>query len=421
VTTAADFNGNMGGGGSGAADAVVEGIHYATGEPVRVRIRGGVIAAIEPMAQDEIGRADGEGRERGGGKLPYIGPGLVDLQINGYAGDDFNTLPFSPELVVRASRALWSEGVTSYYPTVITNTPEAIEEAVGVIAAACDSDERTNRTVAGIHVEGPFISPEDGARGAHGRQYVRAPDWQLLERWQRASGGRIRIVTMSPEWPGSAEFIAKASASGVTVSIGHTAATPEQIREAVQAGARMSTHLGNGAHLMLPRHPNYIWEQLASDELWACVIADGFHLPESVLKVVLKVKGERAIMVSDAVYLCGMPPGEYETHVGGKVVLTESGRLHTAQNPNILAGSAQMLLWGIRHMLRHGIAGLREAWEMASVRPARCMGLAAGQGLAAGAPADLAVFERDGDRVELIATYKDGEKVYERQRGDKRS
>ncbi|RKN85391.1 N-acetylglucosamine-6-phosphate deacetylase [Paenibacillus ginsengarvi] len=380
---------------------MLEGKHYATGKPVRVLIRDGVIAGVEAL---DYTHAE---------ELPWIAPGLVDLQINGYAGDDFNTLPFDTDMVVRASQGLWGEGVTSYYPTVITNSPEAIEEAVGIIASACDHDARTNRSVAGIHVEGPFISPEDGARGAHSLDYVRAPDWEMFEKWQRAAGGRIRILTLSPEWPNSAEFIAKCSASGVTVSIGHTSATPEQIREAVRAGARMSTHLGNGAHLTMPRHPNYIWEQLAQDDLWSCVIADGFHLPESVLKVIFKTKGAQALMVSDAVYLCGMPSGEYTTHVGGKVVLTEEGRLSLASNPKILAGSAQMLVWGIEHVVRCGLASLSEAWDMSSIRPAAFMKLTAAQGIADGAPADLVLFEQAGDRVRVLETYKDGELVYE--------
>lgn len=385
----------------------IEGIHYMTGQAVRVGIQDGVITGVEPLGSAAVGQ------------LPTIAPGLVDLQINGYAGDDFNMLPFSADMVVKASRALWREGVTSYYPTIITNSPEAIEEASSIIAKACDQDARTNRMIAGIHVEGPFISPEDGARGAHNAVYVRAPDWDMFERWQRAAGGRIRILTLSPEWPNSAEFIAKCSASGVTVSIGHTAATPEQIREAVRAGARMSTHLGNGSHLTLPRHPNYIWEQLAQDELWSCVIADGFHLPEAVLKVIFKTKGPQAIMVSDAVHLSGMPSGEYTTHVGGKVVLTPEGRLSLASNPNILAGSAQMLLWGIEHVTRKGLADLRDAWEMSSVRPAQFMKLPSGAGITAGAPADVVLFERDGDRIRLLKTFKDGELVYEAEENSK--
>ena len=152
-------------------------------------------------------------------------------------------------------------------------------------------------------------------------------------------------------------------------AIGHTAATPEQIREAVAAGALLSTHFGNGVHPMLPRHPNYLWEQLAADELWASVIADGFHLPDAVLKTVMRMKGSRAILVSDSVALAGMPPGEYESPIGARVVLTPEGRLHLATDPRLLAGSAQPLIAGIAHLVDSGLASLGEAWEMASARP----------------------------------------------------
>src|SRR5436190_3879188 len=202
--------------------------------------------------------------------------------------------------------------------------------------------------------------------------------------------------------------------AGVTVSIGHTAATPEQIREAVAAGASMSTHLGNGSHLTLPRHPNYVWEQLSQDALAACIIADGFHLPDSVIKVVMRVKGPNAMLASDAVYLSGLKPGPYKTHIGGKVVLTKDGRLHLASNPKLLAGSVQMLIRSVEHLIRAGLTDPGEAWEMASTRPAMAMRLAAGRGLEAGAPADLVVFDRDLDRITLRETWKGGRRVYSR-------
>lgn len=162
---------------------------------------------------------------------------------------------------------------------------------------------------------------------------------------------------------------------------------------------------------MLPRHPNYLWEQLASDELWTCVIPDGFHLPDAVLKVVMKVKGERAIIVSDAVMLSGMSPGEYDLHIGGKVVLTPEGRLHTAENPKILAGSAQMLLWGISNLVNRKLCTLTVAWEMATVRPARLLNHPAQAGLTAGAPADLLLLQWNEGKAQRIATYKQGIKV----------
>jgi N-acetylglucosamine-6-phosphate deacetylase len=237
------------------------------------------------------------GPDQDDSNLPTVAPGLVDLQINGYAGHDFNQLPIRPGTVERAIRAMWPEGITSCFPTVITHSDQAILEAMRTIARACEDDAAAGRAIAGIHLEGPFISPDNGPRGAHDRQHVRPPDWEAFRRWQEASGGRIRILTMSPHWAGSIDFIARCAQSGVTVSIGHTSATPEQIQQAVRAGARLSTHLGNGTHLMLPRHPNYLWEQLAQDELWTTIIADGFHLPDQVLKVVLRVKGEKALLV----------------------------------------------------------------------------------------------------------------------------
>lgn len=383
------------------AVTLLKGIHYQTEEPITIRIQGGIII--------DIGQDRTESKDK---SLPWIAPGLVDLQVNGYHGADFNTIPIEMGSVEKVTRALWQEGVTSYYPTVITNGDESIEKALHSIADACSQDSVSNHGIAGIHLEGPFISPEDGPRGAHNQLYTKAPDWPLFQKWQDAAQGKIKIITLSPEWPGSSTFIKKCVDQGVVVSIGHTAASEEQIARAVEAGAALSTHLGNGAHLMLPRHPNYIWGQLAQDDLWACVIADGFHLPDSVLKVILRTKGKKTILVSDAVYLSGMATGEYDSHIGGKVVLTPEGKLHMRQNPNLLAGSVQMLPWSISQLVQRGLAPLSEAWEMASIRPSSFMGLPAQAGIQVGAPADLVVFEWDGHEMETVQTYKLGQKVY---------
>jgi N-acetylglucosamine-6-phosphate deacetylase len=380
----------------------LQAIDYATNQPISIRIDGGVIQAIEPLTALV---AD----------LPVAAPGLVDLQINGYAGHDFNSAPIAEGALEQATRLLRREGVTTFFPTVITNTDDAICGAMRSIARACETDFATGRGVAGIHLEGPFISPEDGPRGAHAREHVRSPDWEVFRRWQDASGGRIRIITLSPEWPDAPEFVRRCAQSGVKVSIGHTAATPEQIRQAVQSGARLSTHLGNGAHLMLPRHPNYLWEQLAQDELWTTLIADGFHLPDQVLKVMMKVKGERAMLISDAVALAGMPPGTYTTPVGGQVVLTPEGRIHLGEDEKLLAGSAQMLLKGIEHMVDVGLATLPHAWDMASVRPASFMNLPQAAGLNPGAPADIVLVRAtQHSQFSIDQTYKAGQLVYTR-------
>ncbi|MGP4039715.1 N-acetylglucosamine-6-phosphate deacetylase [Gracilibacillus sp. D59] len=379
---------------------VFQGIHYKTKKPIQVTLNADKIERIEEFDSD---RND---------YLPIITPGLVDLQINGFKGIDFNATSLSKEMIKDVTRALFEEGVTTYYPTVITNGDKEIEKAVYEISQACKEDEMISKTIAGIHLEGPFISSEDGPRGAHGQEYVKAPDWKLFQRWQGAAQGKIKLLTLSPEWPNSSEFILKCIKKGIQISIGHTAATVEQIQEAVEAGASMSTHLGNGAHLMLPRHPNYIWEQLAQDDLWTCCIGDGFHLPDSVLKIIFKLKKERAVLVSDAVYLSGLEPGEYNTHIGGEVILTKEGKLHLSHNPDLLAGSVQMLKEGIRHIVDAGICSFAEAWEAASLHPSRLMNLASKFGLEENAPADLVLLKQDSD-LKISHTLKNGQIVFE--------
>jgi N-acetylglucosamine-6-phosphate deacetylase len=374
---------------------IFQGKDYRTGQPIVVKTENGLIVEIE-KGQD-------------GKDLPWIAPGLVDLQVNGYGGVDFNSLPLSVDEIQNVIERLWKEGVTQFFPTVITNSPERIETIMEVIAEAAESRE----TIAGIHLEGPFLSPEDGPRGAHNAKYVMEPDWDLFCRWQKAAGGLIRIVTLSPEWPEAPDFIKKCAASGVKVSIGHTAANSEQIAAAVAAGATLSTHLGNGAHSRLPRHPNYIWDQLANDELWAGIIGDGFHLPTSVLKVIQKVKGSRTILVSDAVHLAGLNPGVYETHVGGKVVLTLEGKLHLADHPELLAGSVKSLKDGIENLLKEDVCSFQEAWEMSSLHPSVFLGLESEGGLTVGGPADLVLFRKNGG-IQVLETIKNGKVVFNR-------
>lgn len=392
---------------TGTSSTSLEAIHFRSGKRLSLKVQGGNIVDLQVRENS----ADTD--------LPYVGPGLHDLQVNGYMGIDFNQPPIDEEDIVRAIQFLWQEGVTSFLPTIITNSDDNIEIAVRNIADARANDDLVAKSIPGIHLEGPFISPEDGPRGAHDKAHVKPPDWSLFAQWQEVAEGAIKVVTLSPEWIGSTDFIERCVKSGVVVAIGHTSATPEQVREAVVSGATLSTHLGNGTHQLLPRHSNYVWEQLAEDGLWASIIADGFHLPESVLKVVFRVKGPKTILVSDAVSLSGMEPGEYYTHVGGRVILTPDGRLHLAHNPQLLAGSVRMLREGVGHMVRTRLSSLPDAWEMASVRPASLLHDDRNNGLTVGAPADFVLFEHLEGDIEILRTYKAGALVFDARKEQK--
>ncbi len=372
---------------------IINATHYKTDKPVSVEIENGHIARIS----DSDKKSD-----------LIIAPGLIDLQVNGYNGIDLNGSGLTTADIELLTYNICKDGVTSYFPTVITGSSHKIESLLRVIDSACKDLPFVNACIGGIHLEGPFISSDDGPRGAHPKEFVKAPDWDLFCRWQKAAGGRIRIITLSPEWPGSVEFIAKCTANGVTVSIGHTAANPEQIRQAIEAGASMSTHLGNGSHLMMHRHANYIWQQLASDHLWASVIADGFHLPKALLKVFLRAKQNKSILVSDATYFTGFAPGEYESPIGGRVRLEANGRLSMARNAELLAGSAKSLLCCVNYLVNQKIVSLSDAWDMASVRPMSLLMEKTMDGLQVGERADLVLFEVIDNKILIKQTLKSG-------------
>lgn len=270
--------------------------------------------------------------------------GLVDLQVNGYLGHDLNGPRVDTETVVALTRALWCRGTTTYLGTVITAPENDMLRSFRAIAQARREDALVGHSLAGVHVEGPFISSCAGARGAHDPAAIRDPDLTELDRWQDAAEGAIRVVTIAPELPGAVEFIRGARDRGVLVSIGHSASSAEDIRGAVAAGATLSTHLGNGAELALPRHPNHLWAQLASDDLTAMVIVDGHHLPADTATVILRAKGEtRIVLTSDSAALAGMPAGDYRSPVGGHVRVGEDGRLSLGES-GMLAGSGCTLM-----------------------------------------------------------------------------
>ncbi|RYC51886.1 N-acetylglucosamine-6-phosphate deacetylase [Flagellimonas olearia] len=377
--------------------APLRGIHFESGKGVEIHIENGTISKLVDIPSEGLSHR--------------IAPGLVDLQVNGYKGIDFNSGDITKEEVAKVVQCLWEVGVTTFYPTLITNSDDTISRAIETIVAACEEDKLVNDSIGGIHLEGPFLSAEEGPRGAHPLEHIKNPDWELFKAWQECAKGRIKLMTLAPEREGAYDFIKKCTASGVLVSLGHTAATPEQIKNAVVAGARMSTHLGNAAHLNLPRHPNYIWEQLASDDLWISLIADGFHLPESVLKVFMKVKPGKSVLVSDCTQFAGLPPGTYTSHIGGAIELGKEGRLFMKKSPSLLAGSAQSLVHCVDHLVNSDLVPLSVAWRMASIKPMEVMNIE-GYGISENGKVDLVVFERRSNKIQIVQTIKSGKVVY---------
>jgi N-acetylglucosamine-6-phosphate deacetylase len=351
----------------------------------------------------QVGMVDGRVTsvvETPGAARCWVAPGFVDLQVNGYGGLDFNSDDLDAGQVTELVARQWGQGVTCFCPTLVSASEERITGALAVIAEARRADPLVRHAIPCVHVEGPYLSPEDGPRGAHDVAALRPPDPAELERWQRAGDGLVGIVTLAPELPGAVPYVRAASSLGVIVAVGHTAAKAEQIVAAVDAGARLSTHLGNGCHLMVPRHPNHLWAQLSEDRLQASFIADGHHLPAATLTAMVRAKGvDRSVLVSDSVALAGSAPGNYrDVSVGKDVTLSHDGRL-SLTGTSMLAGSVRSLPDCLAWIVTHTDVGLTAAIRMASSNPSRLLGLADRGEVRVGASADLTIFELD-DKTE---------------------
>ncbi len=358
------------------------------GRPLVVTVSEGLIQKI----------ADGRREEDA-----WLSPGFVDLQVNGFGGDDVNNERPNPEVILSLTRKMIATGVTTYLPTIITAAEGRITAALRAIAEARRRSSLAAHAIPFVHVEGPSISPSEGFRGAHPVEHVRPPSLAEFERWQEASGGLVGMVTLSPHFKETEEYVRALTAQGVHIALGHTDASAEEIYRAVNAGARLSTHLGNGIAGLIPRHSNVLWPQLADERLTATVIADGHHVPADMFKVMVRAKGfDRCIFVSDAVALAGMAPGAYTTPVGGRVELHANGRLNLA-GTEFLAGAAVPLKDGIARAMAMVGCSLADSLCMATENPGRVAG---GLGvLRVGAPADLVRFTlEDGGTGLKIAT-----------------
>jgi len=337
-------------------------------------------------------------------------PGLIDIQLNGYAGVNFSDPELTAERLISLMPAIWKTGVTSFCPTLITNSFEGLARNFRIFEEARRADARLACTIPCYHLEGPYISKQ--AKGTHNPDFLRNPDWSEFSKWQEAAGGRIGILTLAPELPGALDMIRKARQSGIAVAIGHTDATPEQIHMAAEAGARMNTHLGNGNPQMIHRHRAPFWAQLDDDRLDASMICDTFHLPPEVVRIIHRVKGiDRCILVTDAVHVAGLPPGPY-TLVGVNIELLPSGQVVMADRTS-LAGSALTMNRAVSVFARFTGVPLQQSLQAATANPARFLpGGTATRELSAGEPANLICFRPGPESLQIESVYLHGERIY---------
>jgi N-acetylglucosamine-6-phosphate deacetylase len=386
---------------------IIRGKIVGTADSVEVTVDGDKITSVGNGAASD---------DALGGDDVWISPGIFDVQVNGAGGVSYNSADLTVEKVLKSCEWPYKAGTPLFCPTITTSPVDQAVSALTALARACEESATARASFVGFHVEGPYIASEDGPRGAHPLEHTRDPDWDEFRRYQDAAGGRIKIFTLAPEREGALEFIEKATAAGVLISLGHTGATRQRIREAVKAGARMSTHLGNGAHATLPRHDNYIWEQLAADELWAGLIPDGHHLPGPVLKSFCRGKEkDRVCLVSDVASIAGLPAGVYDRVYGeDRVEIHENGKISLAGTP-YLAGASLFLDKGIPNTVAFTDASLLDAVEMASINPARLLGVDDRLGtVEVGKEASLTLFRwsEGQNALDIVATLVAGEVVY---------
>lgn len=375
----------------------VQGILYSDGEEVALGISNGEIASISRQIQD------------GNSSDMYLAPGLIDIQINGYMGVDFSGPDLSVEGVRKATKALWKAGVTSYFPTIITSDLERMKKNFAILAQA-KKDPEIGKSIPGFHLEGPYISPVKGFRGAHLEKYIKNPDWEEFKELQEAANNGIRLITLAPELDGAISFIRNCVATGVTVSLGHHNGSAEDITAAVDAGAKMATHLGNGCANEINRHHNPIWPQLSDDRITPSIIADGFHLTKEEVRSFYKVKGaDKTVLVSDALDLAGLPPGEY---IRGERSLLLTPNVVKLPKENVLAGAASPISACIGVIMDYTQCGIKEAVQMASTNPAQLLLLHDLGEIAQGKQANLVLFRLENNKMIIHKTYVAGKLVY---------
>lgn len=298
--------------------------------------------------------------------------GFIDIQINGFKGINFSSPDLTLDQVRTTTLELAKAGTAAYCPTLVTSSLADYRHTLPILAQAM-RDKELKPHILGIHMEGPFISPLEGARGAHPPQHIVKPDVDTFKRFQEWAEGQIVLMTLAPEVEGAMNLIKYASKNGTVISMGHHLADDATMEKAVGAGARLCTHLGNGMPSQIDRHQNPIWWQLACDSLTGSFITDGHHLPSDFIKVALRSKtANNFVVVSDAAHLAGLSPGIYDFN-GHPAVLAPNGRISFKGTP-YLAGSSATMLQCMNHLASLNLMTEAELWKVCYANPLRLIG-----------------------------------------------
>ena len=325
----------------------------------------------------------------------YIAPGFFDPQVNGFAGIDINDKDLMPEDVHRAAQAISATGVTNFFPTLITASFERLVHQLKILKEAIEKDLLVSKICKGIHLEGPYISSREGPRGIHPLQFIRPPQWDEFEKFQEACGGRIKLITLVPEKEGCLNFIRKAVSKGVVVAIGHTHASEDILEAAYEAGAKLSTHLGNGMGNRFARHRNPFQKQLAMDGLMASMITDGIHLPDYLAKNIVRAKGpERILLCTDAISATAQPPGTYR--LSDLEVEAEGNGRTRLVGTDALAGSTLSMPKAITNVINFTGIDLGTAIKMVTENGRKLFPEMIGT-ISPGQPANLVLFRFNGE------------------------
>jgi len=381
---------------------ILQGKMPASEELVNIEVEEGSITRVGPSRGQMVPDYGGPGS--------FVCPGFFDPQVNGFGGVDFNGRDLTPDGLRRAALALASSGVTAFFPTLTTADAGKTIARLRVLSRAMEEDPLWRKMAAGIHLEGPYISLEEGFRGAHPPDYIRPPRWEEFEQFQEEAKGKIRLLTLAPETEGAILFIEKAVKSGIVIGLAHTNASEETLEEACRAGARLSCHLGNGAHALLPRHRNPIQKQLAMDDLMASIIVDGVHLPDYVVKNFIRAKGvEQILLTTDSMAGAGAPPGRYT--IGDlEVEVGKDDRSARMPGTPYLAGSTLTMDQAVNNVMRYANLSLGAALQMAGKNGGKLFPEVK-KDITSGSPADIVLFEYKGE-AKIKSTWIHGEKIF---------